>query len=101
MEQLGVGGQTGSFPYSESLQSLRAKRPLSHEHQKSSRLSPDFSLLVCSPMNNKVEIRGKPGDGETGGQLSPNFRNDLVRPGTRCMIGNEVGGSNPVKLAAI
>jgi len=41
------------------------------------------------------------GDGETGGQLSPNFRNDLVRPGTRCMIGNEVGGTNPVKLAAI
>lgn len=35
-----AGGQTGSFPHSERLQSLRAKRSISHEHQKSSRLSP-------------------------------------------------------------
>jgi hypothetical protein len=33
------GGQTGSFPYSESPQSSRAKRSISHEHQKTSRLS--------------------------------------------------------------
>ena len=36
----GARGQTGSFPYSESLQSLRAKRLISHENQKSFRLSP-------------------------------------------------------------
>ena len=36
----GVAGQTGSFPYSESLQSLRAKRSISQEHQKTSRPSP-------------------------------------------------------------
>jgi len=36
----GAGGQTGSFPYSETFQSLRAKRSISHEHQKTSRLSP-------------------------------------------------------------
>ena len=29
----GAGGQTGSFPHSESLRSLRAKRSISHEHQ--------------------------------------------------------------------
>src|SRR6266403_2043789 len=39
----GAGGQTGSFPYSESLQS--AKRSISHEQQKTSRLSPDFPAL--------------------------------------------------------
>src|SRR6266705_4240292 len=33
------GGHTGGFPYSESLQSLRAKRSISYEHQKTSRLS--------------------------------------------------------------
>jgi hypothetical protein len=31
--------QTGSFPYSESLPLLGAKRSISHEHQKSSGLS--------------------------------------------------------------
>jgi hypothetical protein len=36
----GVGGQTGSSFSSESLQSLRAKRSISHEHQKTSRLPP-------------------------------------------------------------
>src|SRR2546427_1272376 len=35
-------GTHGKFPYSESLQSLRAKRSISHEHQKSFHLSPDF-----------------------------------------------------------
>ncbi len=35
-----VPGTDGKFPYSRSLQSLRAKRSISHEHQKTSRLSP-------------------------------------------------------------
>jgi len=36
----GGRGTDGKFPYSESLQSLRTKRSISHEHQKSSGLSP-------------------------------------------------------------
>jgi hypothetical protein len=42
----GCRGQAGSFPYFESLQSLRAKRSVSHEHQKTSRLPPisDFPI---------------------------------------------------------
>jgi hypothetical protein len=37
--EVGYRGTDGKFPYSESLQSLGAKRSISHEHQKSSRLS--------------------------------------------------------------
>src|SRR6266478_4891391 len=35
-----VWGQTGSFPYSESPQSLSVKRVLSNKYQKTFRLSP-------------------------------------------------------------
>jgi hypothetical protein len=40
---LGCRGTNGKFPYSESLQSLRTKRSISHEHQKTSRQSPPIS----------------------------------------------------------
>src|SRR5216684_2024199 len=42
-------GTDGKLPYSESLQSLGAKRSISREHQKSSRLSLDF-LIEARPL---------------------------------------------------
>src|SRR5216683_1210194 len=55
----GAGGQTRSFPYSDSLQSLRAKRSISHEHQKTFRLSPisDF-LSPISPHHKRKANSG-------------------------------------------
>ena len=38
--EMGRWGQTGSFPYSENLQSLCAKRVVSNKYQKTFRLSP-------------------------------------------------------------
>jgi hypothetical protein len=67
----GCRGQAGSFPYFESLQSLRAKRSVSHEHQKTSRLSlisvlisvPDFpSLISLNELVRKCLINAVAGD---------------------------------------
>jgi hypothetical protein len=42
----GAGGNWEVSPNSESLQSLGATRSISHEHQKSSRLSADFKAFL-------------------------------------------------------
>src|SRR5216684_628751 len=57
------GGQTESFPYSKSLQSLRVKPSRSHKHQKTSRLSPisQFKSLPHPPLlKNTVSKSQKP-----------------------------------------
>jgi hypothetical protein len=44
--ETGCRGTDGKFPYSESLQSLGAKRSISHEHQKLSRLPPISKAIL-------------------------------------------------------
>jgi hypothetical protein len=74
-------------PISESLQSLRAKRSISHEHQKTPRLSPisEGSLLASPLLHSYVGAGFSP---------SPLFRSAFRSAGLRALSGpqeNEKG----------
>src|SRR5258708_19471656 len=65
------GGCPGSFPYSESLQSLRAKRSMSHEHQKTSPSALRFPVVWKA---DKPELIAK-----TRGGILMNHKNALLQ----------------------